>query len=393
MAVLAHAAAALAVTLSSFPVVTVACNGHAHSHSRRSAGKEQERMCSHDDDDDDDDDDDSPSSSSSLSQRDDTVNGLAGDVNGRRAQASFRVGETDFGTWDEFTKKPLARCATVPPQEAQMKQLPQILARWQERMAGPSSSGGGDGNTRRVQVDETIVIPVYFHVILNTEGTEGQVSADTIAQQFSVLDASFAPYFSFSLQGTDESQNTAWFTAVPRSAEETEMKTALRQGGNDALNLYTSIINGESLGWAIFPIAGTGTPGAAVPMEDGVVVRYDSLPGGDLFPFNEGDTAVHETGHWLGLLHTFDGLSCTGEGDTIADTPSEAEPGYGCPTERDVRTCCWICSCVLWLLLYFLLLFRFLFGQSHIIYASLSLLVVSGEPRLGSGQQLYGLFG
>jgi hypothetical protein len=347
MAVLAHAAAALAVTtclcLCSFPVVTLACSSSSahggHSHSRSDRSKE-ERMCSHDD-----------SSSSSSTFENSMVNGLAGDVNGRRAQASFRVGENDFGTWDEFTKKPLARCATDPPAEEQMKQLPQILARWQERYA---SSGTGEGDTRRVQEFETIVVPVYFHVILNTEGTEGMVSADTIAQQFIVLDESFAPYFSFSLQDTTESKNTAWFTATPRTAAETEMKTALRQGGNEALNLYTSIINGESLGWAIFPIAGSGTPGAAVPVEDGVVVRYDSLPGGDLFPFNEGDTAVHETGHWLGLLHTFDGESCTGEGDMIADTPAQAEPGYGCPTERDVRTVCWRRIYVLLLLLSYL---------------------------------------
>ena len=367
-AVLAHAAATLAVLMTTclclFPVVTVACNsnGAHHGHSHSDISKEQEqRICSHDND-------------------NDIVNGLSGDVNGRRAQASFRVGEKDFGTWDEFTKKPLARCATVPPEAEQMKQLPQILARWEERKARSSSSSGSEGGTRREQeVVEAIVIPVYFHVILNTEGTEGMVSAETIAEQFDVLDASFFPYFKFTLQGTDESKNTAWFTAVPRSQEETEMKTALRQGGNEVLNLYTSIINGESLGWAIFPIAGSATPGAAVPVEDGVVVRYDSLPGGTLVPFNEGDTAVHETGHWLGLLHTFDGESCTEGGDMIADTPTQAEPGYGCPTERDVRTtvcCCYLYCCAVWCCVLVVIIAIPIRSISH--YISSLLLVVSG---------------
>jgi len=186
-------------------------------------------------------------------------------------------------------------------------------------------------------VDGNVVIPVAVHVINKGTGiANGDIPQSMIDAQIDVLNDAFGGQtggtntpFNFVLQSVDRTTNTSWYTAGPGTSAETQMKNALHLGGADTLNLYTSNPGGGLLGWATFPWSYS-----SAPSKDGVVCLFSSLPGGSAVPYNLGDTATHEVGHWLGLYHTFQG-GCSTNNDFVGDTPAERSPAYGCPTGRN----------------------------------------------------------
>ncbi|HUG29087.1 MAG TPA: zinc metalloprotease, partial [Candidatus Limnocylindria bacterium] len=131
--------------------------------------------------------------------------------------------------------------------------------------------------------------------------------------------------------GVTRTDNAEWF-AIASFAAETAMKQALKAGGNNALNVY-STSGGGYLGWAYYPDIVT----TSYAYLDGVVIHWESIPGvSDTFEgaYDLGKTLTHEAGHWLNLAHTFEGR-CSPAGDFVDDTPAQRTPTGGCPEGKD----------------------------------------------------------
>lgn len=227
------------------------------------------------------------------------------------------------------------RCATRHIDETAAVQYEEALNRFNSRRSPGQIRNSG-----------SVTIGVFFHVVNKGDGIEnGDVPTKWLRDQINVLNAAYAGAdpaagatsantpFRFEIIGVDRTTNAAWFNSAIGSEEEREMKAALRVGGPDVLNFYVTNAGGVYLGWATFPFWYE-----ADPLQDGIVVLYSSLPGGNCcgsLVYNEGDTGTHEVGHWLGLFHTFQGGCAANFNDFVADTPSERSPAFGCPFGRD----------------------------------------------------------
>ncbi len=197
-------------------------------------------------------------------------------------------------------------------------------------------------------------IPVVVHIIMNTGGS-GQISDALVQSQITVLNEDFRAMAGTPGQfGTDVTVQFALATVDPNGNPTTGITrdtnntwfndqgsywTSLRWDPNRYLNFYTNSASGY-LGYVPFLPNGGGAGSDA----DRVVILWSAFgrPGPIGPPYNLGRTATHEVGHYLGLFHTFEG-GCANEfppfcytsGDRICDTPSDAQPTFGCPLGQE----------------------------------------------------------
>lgn len=191
-------------------------------------------------------------------------------------------------------------------------------------------------------------VPVWFHVISRTDG-RGSISDSRINGQIQVLNEDFLALsntlgagsvntkIEFVLAGVTRTVNNAWYT--DSESDEAAYKAALNRDPSKFLNIYTND-SGGFLGFAYLPDGSAGT------VRDGVVLLDGSVGGRNngFGVYNQGRTAVHEVGHYLGLRHTFNGgAACSNTfstGDYIVDTNAEREPFFGATNSCPSRSTC-----------------------------------------------------
>ena len=241
------------------------------------------------------------------------------------ARGGFVIGDDEWVSHEAFVKAG-RRCATYEPTA---DQLQRIEADFMETLLYSP-------HIATESIASPVSITVNFHVIRSSTGS-GDVSDSRLDSQIATLNAAYSGRgFTFVRGTTDRTNNSTWYAMSPGTTAEFNAKNYFTgfssNNPNFVLNFYTANPSGGLLGWATFPWERAGAP-----KMDGVVILHSSINGGTATPYNLGDTAVHEVGHYLGLAHTFEG-HCSTYNDGVADTPAEKSPAFGCPTGRDTCT-------------------------------------------------------
>eukprot|EP00039_Didymoeca_costata_P010142 m.136017 g.136017 ORF g.136017 m.136017 type:complete len:957 (+) comp14721_c0_seq3:106-2976(+) len=189
-------------------------------------------------------------------------------------------------------------------------------------------------------VSTKLLLKVVFHVIHKSDGT-GKLSASVLKQQIAVLNEAFQGSYSdntldsnlrFHLSKTNYISNDEWFSRCKSSSY--TFRPEYNEDSKKFINIYSCSGDGY-LGWTWLPWSH-----AEGDSKQALIINYQAFPGGAQSKYNLGYTIVHEMGHYLGLLHTFQrGGTCTESNDDgVDDTPYEASPGSSC-TSYNRDTC------------------------------------------------------
>ena len=216
--------------------------------------------------------------------------------------------------------------------------------------------------------EEMVTIPVVVHVIHNGEaiGVGPNISQAQVQSQIDVLNEDFRRSGAGSNTHNNGADTNIEFVLAVIGVDGQEMSEPGINRVNSGQNSwdyesiestlkpntiwdpekYFNILTlqfpegDNTLGYAQFPNF-SDLPGLeksnGVAETDGVVIGYQFFgrTGNVAHPFDEGRTATHEVGHWLGLRHIWGDGDCSSD-DYCADTPNAGQPNYSC---EQVNSC------------------------------------------------------
>jgi hypothetical protein len=190
----------------------------------------------------------------------------------------------------------------------------------------------------------TFRVKVQFHIIHGRHRREHKIKRRDARRLFHILQDGYNgaqwPGVSepmgvtFRLKRISVSRNDRWYHAAPMTRADKQMRKRLHRGGASTLNIYIKKM--PSFGGSIL-LGHSRFPWQYKHHKkfDGVEVNVDGLPGGRAQGYNLGDTVIHESGHWFGLLHPFEG-GCAGPNDQVADTPAESVAAHSCEDTSNI---------------------------------------------------------
>ena len=207
--------------------------------------------------------------------------------------------------------------------------------------------------------DQSIInIPVVVHIIYN--GNAQNITDAQIRSQIDILNNDFRRHnadsintpshfkplaadcrINFTLASVNEQGlPTTGIIRKPTNVTGFSMDDDIKftaTGGDDAwdsdkyLNIWVAGMSAGIVGYSSAP--------GSDKKKDGVVIRFNAFgnTGAATAPYHKGRTAVHEVGHWLGLVHIWGDQNC-GD-DMIDDTPVQQSFTRGCPSGTIIISC------------------------------------------------------
>ena len=168
---------------------------------------------------------------------------------------------------------------------------------------------------------ERFYIPIAYHCIARTNGTGVYRLRDLLTSHCELNEAFDSLGFTFYIHSIDTIANTNYYEFSSYSVG----NTIKSQNNVPAVcNVYLNNDPNGVCGYATFP--GTSNPG--------IFVKHGCFGPGST-------TLIHEMGHYIGLVHTFetaygiefvDGSNCSTDGDLFCDTPADfLDYRWNCP--------------------------------------------------------------